>query len=95
MITIENGYINPHESEFDPIESNKFDYSVPFYDCQYFGIIAHWEGQKLIFDKVELFDGRNKVIHNFDVDYWEDLINPKFVEKIYREAYNDYEYLQE
>lgn len=94
MIVTENGYINPNESEFAPVESNKFEYAVDFYDCQYFGIVAYWEGNKLMFDKVELYNGKNEVIHKFDTDFWEDLIAEKWVKKIYQEAYNDFDYLR-
>ena len=93
MIVTENGYINPHESEFEPVESENFEYTVDFIDCQYFLISAWWSGNKLMFNSVELKDWNNKVLMKFDPDYLDDLILEKWINKIYDAAY-EYSYLK-
>lgn len=87
QLVTENGYIDPNNSEFEPEVSEIFDFVVDFFDHQYFFVKCWWEGDKLRFDTVELYDCMNKLQFKIDPDYLDELLNENIVRKIYQKAY--------
>lgn len=87
MITTENGYINPNE--FEPIESELTHYDIDFYDGMYFDVIAQRdEKNRIRIRGLKLMSSNDKKIHDFDVDYIEELLSAKILTKIYN-GYED------
>lgn len=87
MSQTENGYLNP--AEFEPQESELKRYQVDFYDSQYFNVVAQRdEKNRVQIIALFLFGHNNKLIHNFDVDYIDELLSAKILTKIYN-GYED------